>query len=477
MTCIQKSIMSSIALIVLAFNTLQGQPAPDFAPLIDRSEQRIEQALSEYQAYLGQTSDQKVSLVSRINELENELVRLRDEEQKARLAAKEEGVNLEDLKEEAKALDTLTQYAAGVLTEYLTNFESRIHLSEDQRYAAPLLDIRSRLEQTDGSPEKRLPILFETLEAGIARQESLVGGLVFTGRAITPAGGVKEGEIALVGPTAYFRAADDSANGILRFNSGTIEPGLSLLNTKQTAALDQVFAEHRGSLPFDPSLGNAMNLDRAKGTPLEHIQKGGWVGYTILLLGVLALIIGLVKALDLRRATIDESANVQSIAVSAIRDDPATAKKRAESVGGPLGVMLSTGVDFARADNETMLEAMETVIMRYRPRLERFLPFLATTAAVAPLMGLLGTVVGMIKTFTLIEVFGTGDAKSLSSGISEALITTELGLIVAIPALILHGIFSRILRSRIGAMEQVATEFSHHVAVENNALGNLGKGR
>ncbi|MGY8690480.1 MAG: MotA/TolQ/ExbB proton channel family protein, partial [Verrucomicrobiales bacterium] len=98
-------------------------------------------------------------------------------------------------------------------------------------------------------------------------------------------------------------------------------------------------------------------------------------------------------------------------------------------------------------------------LLTIRPKLERFLPFLAVTAAAAPLMGLLGTVMGMIKTFKLITEFGTGDAKSLSSGISEALVTTELGLVVAIPILIIHGILTRMARGRIGSMEGASMAF------------------
>ena len=91
-----------------------------------------------------------------------------------------------------------------------------------------------------------------------------------------------------------------------------------------------------------------------------------------------------------------------------------------------------------------------------RPNLERFLAFLALSAAAAPLMGLLGTVIGMIKTFQLITIYGTGDPKGLASGISEALVTTEFGLIVAIPILVVHGLLSRMARQKIGQLEQVA---------------------
>lgn len=103
-------------------------------------------------------------------------------------------------------------------------------------------------------------------------------------------------------------------------------------------------------------------------------------------------------------------------------------------------------------------------ILRVRPTLERFLPFLSMTAAAAPLLGLLGTVVGMIKTFQLITIFGTGDAKSLSSGISEALVTTALGLIIAIPTLIVHGSLSRMAKRKLGLLEELSVAFVNGVS-------------
>ena len=100
--------------------------------------------------------------------------------------------------------------------------------------------------------------------------------------------------------------------------------------------------------------------------------------------------------------------------------------------------MVQVGVKHFHSKRRVLEELLFEKIVSMRPKLERFLPFIAVTAAAAPLMGLLGTVMGMIKTFKLITVFGTGDAKNLAVGISEALVTTELGLVVAIPTLILH---------------------------------------
>jgi Mg/Co/Ni transporter MgtE len=103
-------------------------------------------------------------------------------------------------------------------------------------------------------------------------------------------------------------------------------------------------------------------------------------------------------------------------------------------------------------------------VLATRLKLQRFLPFIAVSAASAPLLGLLGTVTGIINTFKLITVFGSGDVKTLSGGISEALITTEFGLIVAIPSLLLHAFLSRKARSMVNQMEKAAVAFVNQVS-------------
>jgi hypothetical protein len=112
-------------------------------------------------------------------------------------------------------------------------------------------------------------------------------------------------------------------------------------------------------------------------------------------------------------------------------------------------------------------------------RCTRWLPFVAIAASSAPLLGLLGTVTGIMNTFTLMTVFGTGDVKTLSSGISEALITTEYGLIVAIPSLLLHAFLSRKARGIQDEMEKAAIAFLNQVAKtsarrERRRRGGLG---
>jgi biopolymer transport protein ExbB len=103
--------------------------------------------------------------------------------------------------------------------------------------------------------------------------------------------------------------------------------------------------------------------------------------------------------------------------------------------------MLAAGVEHLREPRDLIEEVMYEEVLTTRLRLQNMLPFIAICAAAAPLLGLLGTVTGMINTFKLITVFGTGDVKTLSGGISEALITTKFGLIVAVPSLLLPPFF------------------------------------
>jgi biopolymer transport protein ExbB len=122
-------------------------------------------------------------------------------------------------------------------------------------------------------------------------------------------------------------------------------------------------------------------------------------------------------------------------------------------------------------DRETLESILQEAILRELPRLERGLSPLAIFGAVAPLLGLLGTVTGMIETFNVITVFGTGDPKLMSSGISEALVTTEIGLIVAIPVMLLHTFLSRRVDAILGEMEEKAVSLTNIIEKERSRNG------
>lgn len=131
----------------------------------------------------------------------------------------------------------------------------------------------------------------------------------------------------------------------------------------------------------------------------------------------------------------------------------------AESQPKPARNMLVSAVENADEAPELVEEVMYECMLSTQPRLERFLNIIALTAATAPLLGLLGTVTGIIKTFKLMSIHGAGDPKPLISGISEALITTELGLVLAIPALVLHALLSRKVSGIMAHVEKLSITF------------------
>ena len=137
-------------------------------------------------------------------------------------------------------------------------------------------------------------------------------------------------------------------------------------------------------------------------------------------------------------------------------------------VPAPYRDLLQTGLQHRAEDRIYLEELLDEKILQLQPKLESGLSILAITAGVAPLLGLLGTVTGMIHTFQLLSLFGNGDAQTLSGGISQALISTEYGLALAIPALIMHAIYSRRAQAILASMERMAMSFINGVSRNRN---------
>jgi biopolymer transport protein ExbB len=202
----------------------------------------------------------------------------------------------------------------------------------------------------------------------------------------------------------------------------------------------------------------------------EHIQKGGiWI-WPILFFAFLATITAVFKVFEIYSVKMPRPGSLHDILKALNDGDKAKAMELAKAVQGPAQGMLVDAVEHSDENKELVEEVMYERMLEVQPRLERLLPFIAVTAATAPLMGLLGTVTGMINTFKLITIFGTGDAKQLSSGISEALVTTEFGLIVAIPALIMHALLNRRAQGVMANMERMAVAFVNGLSVSRSVL-------
>jgi len=196
-----------------------------------------------------------------------------------------------------------------------------------------------------------------------------------------------------------------------------------------------------GAVPMavDPSRGAILGLLIQAPSLVERIQQGGLVGYVIIVLGILGVLVAVERMFSLARASRGIRAQLKS--------------DRADS-GNALGRILAVYEGNRSVDFETLELKLDEAILREAPVLERWQGWIKVLAAVAPLLGLLGTVVGMINTFQAITLFGTGDPKLMAGGISQALVTTVLGLVVAIPLVLLHSLVASRSKTLVEILEE-----------------------
>ncbi|MDE0064524.1 MAG: MotA/TolQ/ExbB proton channel family protein [Gammaproteobacteria bacterium] len=189
----------------------------------------------------------------------------------------------------------------------------------------------------------------------------------------------------------------------------------------------------------------------------ETVQSGGWLMAPILLGSVVAAAIVIERAWTLRRGRVAPGDLVQRVAA---RLGEGASAQAATDGGSPLAQVIAAGVENAARGREHMKAAMQEAVDRANHDLQRYLTTLGIIASVTPLLGLLGTVVGMIEVFSALMLAGTGNAQALAGGIAEALITTAAGLSVAIPALMFHRYFLRRVDDLALEMEQEAARFA-----------------
>jgi biopolymer transport protein ExbB len=191
---------------------------------------------------------------------------------------------------------------------------------------------------------------------------------------------------------------------------------------------------------------------------LELVEAGGWLMLPIILCSIIAVAICVERFWTLQASRVAPRTLLAQVWGYVKKDELDPAKLREIRNSSALGEIFAAGLANARHGREIMKEAMEGASDVVMHELERYLTALGTIASISPLLGLLGTVVGMIQVFTVLMTEGTGHANNLAGGISKALITTAAGLFVAIPALMFYRFFLRRVDDLIIAMEQEATK-------------------
>ena len=295
------------------------------------------------------------------------------------------------------------------------------------------------------SDRKELPSLEELEELWILTMDEMVesGKIVtFPGKIITAAGNEIEQNVTRIG---VFNAV--SAGRFLRNLPGTgklIEPGRQpgqrFLDMAQNI---ETSSSGVHAFPIDPTRGGMLALLVQVPDLKNRIEQGGLVGYVIIFIGLIGVLIALERLFLLVTTSRQVKKQLKN--------------KKAED--NPLGRIMQVYEKNPSIDTETLGLKLDEAILKEMPRIQRGLAALALLAAISPLLGLLGTVTGIIETFQSITLYGTGDPRVMSGGISQALVTTVMGLLVAIPLLLFHSFLSSKSNALIQILDEKSTAF------------------
>ncbi|MBU4563732.1 MAG: DUF3450 family protein [Desulfarculus sp.] len=261
--------------------------------------------------------------------------------------------------------------------------------------------------------------------------------------------------------TTLFRTGGEVGLATLGQASGRLLAAGGDLSWGLSSDITSYLNRETDAAPMDISGGAALKQLSRRETLWEQVRSGGPLIWPILAVGLAALILIIERLVFFRRVRANTDEMMTHVAELVAGGDFAGALDEAEKQRGrPTSNVITAGLALRDQPSEVIDNGLSEAMLRELPRLERFLTALKVLAAVAPLLGLLGTVTGMINTFQVITVFGTGDPRLMAGGISEALITTQLGLAVAIPILVASALLGRRAQRLAGDMEEKAVSLS-----------------
>lgn len=415
-----------------------GQPAGEAQveagdSATERSRQELMAAYRQEYAFL---EAQQTDLRRQIETLESDY-----EQQQANLESdiqqlEREVMRLQSRVEELQSLTTEAERQARANAESRARVETTFSQAE-ATFSEYGIELKNEDGFQDSAEEDKVAMLFERANRLLER---LAGVRREAGEFFLPDGTQVEGTLVRIGNIASY--------GVSKRGAGALAPaGEGKLKIWRGASGEDARALAEGEGPDSlsmflyESLSSPVSEKSGEG-PVGYINNGGTIAWLIVGLGSLALVLIIARIAFLRRAS--ASTGKVSEKVSGLVGEGRTEEALAacQRQRGAIARVLAAAVRNLKRDREHVEDIVSESILHENSHLNRFGAFILVIAAVSPLLGLLGTVTGMISTFDVITEFGTGDPKLLSGGISIALITTELGLMVAIPALLIGNLLS-----------------------------------
>lgn len=396
-------------------------------------------------------SSEKPALTEDFQKIEQELLEKRRLVRIARLSEADRAQELRQLQADLSTRRQDASYLAAQLKDHA------LKITTLTTPGSPRLDVSPDIIATDSTdPAASITARLPILDSAISRMESLLGGSSSPGEAADPDGAIHTGTLAALGPVSYFLSTEKTTGGDII----PTQPGNPLhFYPTDTASIATLLAGKEATLPLDPTGGDARAMEQLGGGPLDLIRKGGLWIWPIICLAILSLIFGIIKLAQFAKLREPTEAWVNAILAALRTGDQEKATQLAIGQAHPAGPVMKKLINASETTADLVEETLYEQLMAVQAKAGTLLPVIAITAATAPLIGLLGTVSGMITTFNLITLFGSGDPKPLAGGISEALITTLFGLVVAIPALVLHAFLSRRAQGITQTTERLGLSF------------------
>lgn len=424
-----KTFRIFVGLLVVVSLPIAAQQASTLDELLQNVEQGMTQDASDNQKReneFRQKRGQQEVLLS-----ESTATKVKEEERSAKL----ENVFEDNEKELNELTETLNERLGalkelfGVMQQVAGDARSRFDISLTNVQFPNRGDFLENLAKKLGSSSK-LPSIeeIEKLWFELQREMTETGKVVkFTTDVIDTQGSKNQTTVVRVG--AFNIVTDGKYLNYEPTTGNVSEIPRQPEGRRYTSSTSELFNSTGGKVVFglDPTLGGVLSSLVARPNLIERIQQGGIVGYLVIALGLFGVGLSFERLIKLVNADRKVTAQLESDVIS---ED------------NPLGRVLSVYEKNKTVDTETLELKMAEAVFKEAPDLNKGLLLIKVISVVAPLMGLLGTVTGMIKTFQAITLYGTGDPKLMAGGISQALVTTVLGLTVAIPTTLLYTVVS-----------------------------------
>ncbi|MBV1910647.1 MAG: MotA/TolQ/ExbB proton channel family protein [Kangiellaceae bacterium] len=393
---------------------------------------------------IKQSQQRLNSREARISIEKNKLAKaIRSEQQKVMTLRKRTAVNRRLVDDKTLALSKIQQR----LKEWRSqdNYQKRLLLELAERQELSV----QRINQIRNDNQFGLAFLQEF----VTGQQKSLSPQWIEEKVAHDSGEIIRAKTLKLGPVKWFLMSDLRAGLLDDDNKMTYS--FDQQQSNNLAVLEEI---GKASINFDPTLERALQINKQQENIFEHIQRGGIWAIPIMLFALFALIIALTKVWELWRLPALMpllTERIDAISNSSTSDKRLQRLKQLENqLQGAQQTLIKIAI--STPDREQRDDFLLAFLVENRQKMSSRLGAIAITAAVSPLLGLLGTVSGMIETFQMMTIFGAGDPSVVSGGISKALITTELGLVVAIPALILHALLSRQIKNHNTLLDTTA---------------------